>query len=103
MSQVKYLLAPGWVTSARDGRRHFVGVPDLIRLYNLKPGTYRTLWDHPDRVTAAARAERNGLRVLYPRADDDYTLDQDEVGRVVGEHQKRSIRKARDGGGGGSG
>lgn len=95
MSQVKYLLAPGWVASARDGQRHFVGVPDLIRLYNLKPGTYRTLGDHPDRATAVARAERNGLVVLHPRADDDYTLDQDVVGWVVEEHRKKSAGKAR--------
>ena len=83
MSHVKYLLAPGWVTSSRDGRRHFVGVLDLIRLYNLKPGTYRTLGDHPDRATAAARAERDGLVVLYPRANDAYTLDQPHIVNAV--------------------
>lgn len=68
MSQPKYLLLPGYVTSKNDGQRHFISGSALARLYNVDPR---------DCVLDMGRGELSwykDLKVLEPRYDGNYTL-----------------------------
>lgn len=54
----KYALHPGWIISKNDGDRHYIGIGQLVNLYQLKPNEYIVWgkghnWDayvhlHPD-------------------------------------------------------
>ena len=37
VSKVKFVVHPGWVISANDGDRHFIGFQRLCQLYHLNP------------------------------------------------------------------
>lgn len=36
-TKVKYVVHPGWVTSAHDGDRHYIEFYQLVRLYGVNP------------------------------------------------------------------
>jgi hypothetical protein len=40
----KYALHPGYVSSKQDGDRHYIGIGQLVRLYELQPNEY-VVWD----------------------------------------------------------
>jgi hypothetical protein len=37
---MKYALHPGWITSKTDGDQHYIGVGQLIELYELRHDEY---------------------------------------------------------------
>ena len=71
---VKYLVVPTWVTDERTGERRHLKAHDLIRLYGLKPRTYRVVDDRPSVPDSIERARREGLIILYPDPSGKYTL-----------------------------
>jgi hypothetical protein len=65
----RYVLRPGYVTSANDGQEHFISSPKLARLYGVdlrSPNVVVDL-DHGFR-------HRPGDICLGPRLDGDYRL-----------------------------
>jgi hypothetical protein len=67
--QVRYVLCPGYVTSANDGQEHFISSPKLARLYGVdlrSPNVVVDL-DHGFR-------HRPGDICLGPRLDGNYSL-----------------------------
>ena len=72
--KVLYALVPSWVTSSRDGERHYVSAGELVKLYKLPPGTYRPVGDRPSVPEAVKAAERQGLVALYPDPSGKYAL-----------------------------
>lgn len=70
---VRYVLHPGYVTSASDGQQHFIGGPRLALLYGLE------IRDRL-RVVFGDRAgylELPGDVHLHPRNDGDYNLKRE--------------------------
>lgn len=68
--RVRYVLHPGYVTSAADGQEHFIGGPRLAALYGVD---IRDRWsvvfgDEP------SYREQPGDVHLHPRYDGNYTL-----------------------------
>lgn len=68
--RVRYVLHPGYVTSATDGQEHFIGGPRLAALYGVD---IRDRWsvvfgDEP------SYREQPGDVHLHPRYDGNYTL-----------------------------
>lgn len=63
---MKYVLMPGWVMSATDGDRHFVGFAALCRAYRLNP------YECYDGSRPDAVGRSKGLIELGPRHRDDY-------------------------------
>lgn len=74
----RFLLDPGHVTSAVDGQLRYVGAADLARLHGVPLEACLVLPDGYDfdaaeeRSRMLARAKRDGLPVLAPRADGAY-------------------------------
>jgi hypothetical protein len=54
-----FILEPGQVTSATDGDVHYIGVGQMIRLYQLRSGEY---------VTAGNEITAYSLRRMFPAA-----------------------------------
>jgi hypothetical protein len=73
---VKYLVVPTWVTDERTGDRRHYKAHELIRLYGLKPRTYRVVDDRPSVPESIERAKRQGLVVLYPDPTGKYKLPE---------------------------
>lgn len=65
--QPRYVLHPGYVYSANDGDRHFIGGPRLARLYGVDI-RYCVFGDVPQ------YSELPGDIHLRPRRDGNYTL-----------------------------
>lgn len=36
----RYVICPGWINSKSDGDAHYIGVLQLVHLYNVPPGTW---------------------------------------------------------------
>lgn len=95
--KVKYVLVPGWVTDEHDGEKRFVPAHELVRLYNLKPGTYRLAGTSPSVPAAVERAVRQGLIPLYPDPTGKYSLPttagkvkvEGEAAEPVQKHDRR--------------
>lgn len=65
----KFALHPDFVISASDGQEHFIGVSQLARLYQLRPGEYTVIdWRRP----STWLGQPDGLFHLYPRSDGNY-------------------------------
>ena len=63
----KYLLHPGYVTSATDGDKHYITASQLMRLYNVREEecvTYLPYRPYPN---------QEKLIDLYPKYDGKYT------------------------------
>lgn len=58
---LRFLVIPGWVTSKTDGDKHYIGVGQLVRLYQLRPGEWT------DREGGSY-----GLKRLYPNHHGHY-------------------------------
>lgn len=67
---VRYVLHPGYVTSATDGQRHWISGPRLAVLHGLGSRDWRGV------VSAGDHGYRElpGDVHLYPRRDGNYTL-----------------------------
>lgn len=74
----KYALYPSHVTSRTDGDRHYIGAPQLARLYRVPMGECLVISDEdyrrPDRRGKLALAEK--LIALWPRYDGNYKLPE---------------------------
>jgi hypothetical protein len=68
LSEKRYLLVPGYVTSANDGQRHFVSGAQLASLYGVSLSEC-----HTHRGVSEPR-EKEKLTILRPRADGQYRL-----------------------------
>lgn len=68
--RVRYVLHPGYVTSATDGREHFIGGPRLAALYGVDIRDIRAV------VFGDMRGycEQPGDVHLHPRYDGHYSL-----------------------------
>lgn len=73
MSEIKYVLHPGYIRSKSDGDLHFIGVSQLLRLYDVKRSEC-IVWD-------VNFPERNGFSLnspdykhLYPKSNGDYYI-----------------------------
>ena len=68
-----FAVHPGFVTSASDGDRHYIGYNQLVELYGVDPKQCIG-WDDRDPSTFRGRSEKNYIH-LYPKANGDYRLD----------------------------
>ncbi len=68
--RVRYVLHPGYVTSATDGQEHFIGGPRLAALYgvNIRDSETVVFGDEP------GYREQPGDVHLHPRYDGHYSL-----------------------------
>ena len=68
--RVRYVLHPGYVTSATDGQEHFIGGPRLAALYgvNIRDREAVVFGDVPEFL------EQPGDVHLHPRYDGHYSL-----------------------------
>ena len=68
--RVRYVLHPGYVTSANDGQEHFIGGPRLAALYgvNIRGREAVVFGDMP------GYRELPGDVHLHPRHDGNYSL-----------------------------
>lgn len=68
--RTRYVIAPGWVVSQRDGDRHWISAGDLLRLYRVPPNAPVLVLDE----------NRHGYRpepddyLCEPRFDGKYPL-----------------------------
>ena len=69
MGKQKYCVHPGEVRSKNDGDLHYIDATNLVRLYQLKRGTYRIFHNPTD------HAMREPLICLYPRYDGRYSVE----------------------------
>jgi hypothetical protein len=67
--QTRYVLCPGYVTSANDGQEHFINSPKLARLYGVDLRSPNVVIDLSRRFRP-----RPGDIYLGPRFDGNYTL-----------------------------
>lgn len=65
MSEPRFLVCPGMVRAQHDGDWHYVGVAELVRLYELRPGEYLV---DDGRLGVFS----DDLLVLAPRYDGNY-------------------------------
>ena len=72
MSEKKYILCPGWVTSKVDGDQHFINEAQLIRLYGVSPRECVSARS-PSRLS---EMDTEVMIELRPRYDGDYRLDR---------------------------
>ena len=83
LGDVRYVLHPGYVTSANDRQTHFIGGPRLASLYGLNIGDR-------NRVVfgdAPTYREQPGDVHLRPRRDGNYTLPNTEAMRHAREEK----------------
>lgn len=68
---IYYAIHPGSIRSEEDGQRHFIGVPDLLRIYGLQK--YEAIvWDEISDPNISEKVKYNDLIHLYPRNDGKY-------------------------------
>lgn len=74
---IKYVLCPGWVTSIRDGDRHYIGAMKLARLYGV-PYTACEIYEPapywPTSFYKWRHEKWASLVWLRPKPDGNYTL-----------------------------
>lgn len=73
----KYVIAPGFVISQKDGQRHYVGAMALLQLYGVDARECRFYEPTPQWTPSMWRYEseaNEGLIWLRPRNDGDYSL-----------------------------
>lgn len=73
MSEIKYCIHEGYVTSKNDGEEHFITGARLIELYHLNPSECK-ITRYPFDSTRNLGMNHDGLQCLYPRYDGDYSL-----------------------------
>lgn len=79
----RFILVSGWVTSKKDGDRHFIPAYDLVWLYKLPRGLCRLVTDthvgwneaNVDRILREAARRGEKPIVLRPRDDGDYPVN----------------------------
>ena len=73
-SESHLVLCPGWVTSRRDGDRHFVSAKALAGLYGV-PMEHCVVWDAAKPPAAGSTWRPAPADVLlYPSFEGEYTL-----------------------------
>lgn len=70
MSDKKYLVCPGEVTSRTDGDTHYIGAARLMDLYRVNPSECMVLRGPYIRIL------HDGLIKLHPRWSGDYSLPE---------------------------
>lgn len=68
-----YAIHPGYVISATDGQRHWVGFDKLVKLYRVNRQSC-IRWDDTDPTSFLGRNEKLFTH-LYPRNDGNYNLE----------------------------
>ena len=79
---IRYVLHEGFVTSRRDGQRHFIGHGQVARLYGVNPSECLR---YPRPPYDLSWQESPGLIHLYPRSDGNYTLPSTHQGHFMKE------------------
>lgn len=84
MSKKKYLVAGGYVISQSDGDRHYVSARRLMDLYRVRPGDCKSIETDQGRYRTPFTeiekwAKEEGLVILQPRYDGDYSLPREET------------------------
>lgn len=70
-----YIVIPGFVTSARDGSRHYITARQLVRLYGVREADCIVV--HLEQRTIGLTLEQMvEYPILIPRHDGDYSLDR---------------------------
>lgn len=79
MTRARYLVLPGYVTSTKDGQRHYIGAGDLVMLYKvaladciIAPDPRMNTIRERDLLTH--RVETGELIALRPKCNGDYRL-----------------------------
>lgn len=74
-TSARYVICPGWVGSASDGDRHYIGWQELVRLYGVHPDKCVVYEPAPwwPQSLYRFRFPPHLIR-LGPRRDGDYTL-----------------------------
>lgn len=67
----RYVLHPGYITSAHDGQDHFIGGPRLARLYGVD--IKQCVWIDRDYFP------QTGDIHLIPREDGDYRIPAEDL------------------------
>lgn len=67
---MKYAIHPGYVTSFRDGDRHYLSASRLAELYGLSKDRY-IIWDRSRPETYRGR-DWDDFKHLFPRPDGRY-------------------------------
>lgn len=75
----KYFVCPGMVTSKTDGQRHYINATMLMHLYGVDPEECeiydpKPWWPRSLHLMAAERGK--GLRILCPRFDGNYCIEE---------------------------
>lgn len=79
MSRPKYTLCPGYVTSVRDGDRHWINARQLAALYGVRLDECEV---RPEAIPSRGRAyapnrwEPKADLELHPQTDGNYTLSR---------------------------
>lgn len=71
---IRFCVHPGWVRSAYDRDRHFIGANDLARLYGVRIGTFVTCYS--DYSPAQVRIHHElypNAKCLRPNSGGNYT------------------------------
>jgi hypothetical protein len=71
MRHTRYVIRPGWVTSQRDGDRHWISAGKLLTLYRVPPNARVLIVD--ERAPEGYRPEPDDY-VCEPRFDGNYPL-----------------------------
>ena len=79
MSDKKYALHPGYVFSKNDGDRHYIGGPELARLYGVELDECITIRRHHSYIISGASRYIH----LYPDYNGHYKLPEVPDDRTV--------------------
>lgn len=71
MSDIKYLIKPGYVNSRSDGDEHYIGYAKLIQLYRVNPKECLMFEDEMRGYTAEFL---DSLTVLEPQYNGNYEV-----------------------------
>ncbi len=72
-----YALHPGYIYSRKDGDRHFIGMSQLVDLYQLRHDEV-VVWDSERPETFLAKNWDDYIH-LFPREDGKYELPEELV------------------------
>ena len=67
---LRFAVHPEEITSKSDRQRHYIGVPQLVALYRLRPSEY-VVWDDRRPETHMGRRWNDYLH-LFPLYEGDY-------------------------------
>ena len=75
--KLRVILCPGYIRSKYDGETHFIGVSDLMRLYNVKRTDVIRVAENKGlpRGMSEAQVLKEKWLILEPRYDEDLYYD----------------------------